>query len=168
MSEDINYADIAELRRQGYIQEANRLFFHQRGLAIEVHTADPDGGSVTIVDTGPLQRLLDGSPDLSDDDLAVLRRSLEKNTHEAVLGGVWDYRADPEGMCFSNDQIDPEKAIEPALEAERHREAREALFSSDVQPLWDMKLASLPGGLARQTAAREAFKDELRSKGIEP
>ena len=58
---DIKYLDIKEFRGHGYLQEANRLFFHPLGLALEV-MVDPDGNE--------------------------------------RLGGVWDYRDDPEGMNF--------------------------------------------------------------------
>jgi hypothetical protein len=34
--------DIKEFRELGYLQEANRLFFHPRGLALEIHV-DNDG-----------------------------------------------------------------------------------------------------------------------------
>lgn len=33
---EINRIDIAEFRRLGLLQEVNRLFFHPRGLALEV------------------------------------------------------------------------------------------------------------------------------------
>ncbi len=38
----MNYQSIQSLREQGYIQEANRLFFHPRGLALTVQV-DDDG-----------------------------------------------------------------------------------------------------------------------------
>jgi hypothetical protein len=37
--------DIAEFRESGYLQEANRLFFHPLGLALEV-IVDDDGNEV--------------------------------------------------------------------------------------------------------------------------
>lgn len=40
MSDEIKYLDVAEFRRLGYLQEANRLFFHPRGLALEIKVAD--------------------------------------------------------------------------------------------------------------------------------
>lgn len=39
---NIKYMDIKEFRDQGYLQEANRQFFHPLGLALEVHV-DNDG-----------------------------------------------------------------------------------------------------------------------------
>ena len=40
---EIKRIDIAEFRRLGLLQEANRLFFHPRGLALEVIVDDKDG-----------------------------------------------------------------------------------------------------------------------------
>ena len=62
MSNDIKRMDIAAFRSEGFLQEANRMFFHPLGLALEVHT--DENGSET-------------------------------------LGGVWDYRADPEGIYYA-------------------------------------------------------------------
>lgn len=63
MSDDIKRINPAEFREIGLLQEVNRLFFHPRGLALEM-VVDPDG--------------------------------IEH------LGGVWDYREDPEGMAFAD------------------------------------------------------------------
>jgi hypothetical protein len=38
----IKHMDVAEFRRQGFLQEANRQFFHPLGLALEI-TQRPDG-----------------------------------------------------------------------------------------------------------------------------
>lgn len=70
--------DIKEFRAKGYLQEANRLFFHPLGLALEVVVHD------------------DGTES---------------------LGGVWDFRDDPEGMMFDEEQLDPRKTAE--IEQER-------------------------------------------------
>jgi len=61
MSDHIKRIDIKEFREAGYLQEANRQFFHPLGLALEVVISD------------------DGT---------------EK------IGGIWDYRDDPEGIVF--------------------------------------------------------------------
>lgn len=68
----IKRMSIREFREQGFLQEANRLFFHPLGLALE------------IVQEG------DGSE---------------------RLGGVWDYRDDPEGVYFADGVIDYEKVL---------------------------------------------------------
>ena len=36
MIEEIKYMDIKEFREKGFLQEANRMFFHPLGLALEV------------------------------------------------------------------------------------------------------------------------------------
>lgn len=54
--------DPQEFHDEGYLQEANRMFFHPLGLALEVIT-DEEGNTVDI-------------------------------------GGIWDYRDEPEGMRY--------------------------------------------------------------------
>ncbi len=67
--QEITKIDIKEFRKLGFLQEVNRLFFHPRGLALEV--------------------------------------KIDDNGNES-LGGVWDYRDDPEGMIFGG-EINQEK-----------------------------------------------------------
>jgi hypothetical protein len=89
---DIKRMDIADFREQGFLQEANRQFFHPLGLALEVVT--------------------------------------DAETSEPVrLGGIWDYRDDPEGILFGGEiAVDPGKVASVAAEAERHRIPREAIL----------------------------------------
>jgi hypothetical protein len=51
-----------------------------------------------------------------------------------TLGGVWDYRDDPEGMIFSDDLVDPQKIANVAAERAKHVEARIALLGDVIQP----------------------------------
>ena len=52
------------------------------------------------------------------------------------LGGVWDYRDDPEGILFANDTLNPKKALDiQKLMAEKHS-TREALLGYVIQPLF--------------------------------
>jgi len=67
----IKRMDIAEFREKGFLQEANRLFFHPLGLALEI-----------VIEDDGTER----------------------------LGGIWDYRDDPEGVFFDQSAIDSEKA----------------------------------------------------------
>lgn len=95
---DIKRIDIAEFREKGFLQEANRLFFHPHGLALEV-VVNEDGTT--------------------------------------VLGGVWDYRDDPEGIIFGaplTSEMRRKRDI-VAAEQDRHREARLRLLGGVVQPL---------------------------------
>lgn len=63
----------------------------------------------------------------------------------AVISGIWDYRDDPEGMCFAPGMLTQEKADKVAAERARHAEVRKALFDmptsvekTDVQPIdWE-------------------------------
>ena len=68
--EDIKHMNIEEFTRLGFLQEANRKFFHPLGLALEV--------------------------------------IINKNGDEE-LGGIWDYRKDPEGNFFGNGTIRQDK-----------------------------------------------------------
>lgn len=40
MTNDIKRIDVAEFRRLGLLQEVNRLFFHPRGLALEINVGE--------------------------------------------------------------------------------------------------------------------------------
>jgi hypothetical protein len=68
--EDIKHMNIEEFTRLGFLQEANRKFFHPLGLALEV--------------------------------------VINKNGDEE-LGGIWDYRKDPEGNFFGPGTIRQDK-----------------------------------------------------------
>ncbi len=104
MSDEIKYIDIGEFCERGYLQEANRQFFHPLGLALEV-TVEEDGS--------------------------------------ARLGGVWDYREDPEGIVFDGPAdygpddygLDQAKALRVARDLEAHEAARRKMFGQIVQPL---------------------------------
>ena len=51
-----------------------------------------------------------------------------------ALGGIWDYRDDPEGMLFGDSDIDAQKADEIAqFIAKKHRE-RQSVLGFIVQP----------------------------------
>ena len=52
------------------------------------------------------------------------------------LGGVWDYRDDPEGIIFGEDIIDPEKARNVRQLSEEKAVPREALLGYVIQPLF--------------------------------
>ena len=71
MADNVKRMDLKDFVAQGFLQEANRQFFHKVGLALEV-IVDDDGTT--------------------------------------KMGGVWDYRDDPEGMLFSKGTMSEEKA----------------------------------------------------------
>ena len=87
---EVKKMSIKEFREKGFLQEANRLFFHPLGLALEISVDWPEG--------------------VTDED-KVLYKDNPFNHPEAVysLGGVWDYRDDPEGILFGDGIVDKNK-----------------------------------------------------------
>lgn len=99
MDVEIKHIDLQEFRDSGFLQEANRLFFHPRGLAMSIEV-DDDG-------------------------------------HVAALGDIWDYREDPEGIAYGDDQMTEEKAQLVEAERIRHLAVRSEMFGGSVQPVND-------------------------------
>lgn len=98
----IKLMDIKEFVELGLLQEVNRLFFHPRGLALQV----------TVSDDGSKYR----------------------------LDGVWDYREDPEGICFGN--LDPKvsnrKAVTVQQLLDSKAQFRQQNLGYVIQPLpWE-------------------------------
>lgn len=85
---------LGEFVEEGFLQEANRQFFHPVGLALEYWQFE--GG--------------------------------------ALLGGIWDYREDPEGMAFGPGVLSTVKAESVVAERRRHVEERIRLWGVVVQP----------------------------------
>lgn len=131
-TQERKYIDVSEFRKIGYLQEANRLFFHPHGLALEVKIQD-DEESFRKWLTEWFDSVPDG-PDHIDVALALLAEFGIKPGGES-LSGVWDDRDDAEGICFG-DPVDTDKIDAVAAERRSHRIAREVLFAcdSDVQP----------------------------------
>jgi hypothetical protein len=50
------------------------------------------------------------------------------------LGGIWDYRDDPEGIIFLGGAIDESKAVRVIEERARHAPARMKMFGQVIQP----------------------------------
>lgn len=93
--------NIGEFQEDGYLQEANRQFFHPLGLALEVVTDDETG--------------------------------------EKSLGGVWDYRDDPEGMFFGDLRDGESRRKANTVEAQRQKllPVRESVLGREggIQPI---------------------------------
>jgi hypothetical protein len=51
-----------------------------------------------------------------------------------TLGGVWDYRDDPEGVRYADDVIDKDKAAAVAVEWADHAVTRLATLGFTIQP----------------------------------
>lgn len=116
--------DIAEFRALGFLQEVNRLFFHPLGLALEIVVDDCrtcNGGGTELIKRG-------GAPEL------IKCRSCKGAGKTERLGGVWDYRDDPEGMAYGLPmKIDTDKVKSVEKEFKKHAEARVKLFNATVQ-----------------------------------
>lgn len=135
MSDEIKYMDVEEFRELGYLQEANRLFFHPVGLALEWDAGWTRATLGKFLEDRGWSLL--GAEALDDVWTFVRAAGLDK----ARISGVWDYRDDPEGIMYGrptengivDNPISAEKAACVQAEYERHVEAREALFGSVVQ-----------------------------------
>lgn len=134
---DRKYLDVGEFQRLGFLQEANRLFFHLHGLALEITMVDEEGWSeessfvLRIADaiheaeeTGPNAR-----------SYRALAREIADRLHppgSVFLSGVWDVRDDPEGVVmgsWSEEQVDRAHAV--AEERAHHTVARAEMFGAE-------------------------------------
>ncbi len=149
----VKHADINKLRDLGFIQEANRLFFHPHGLALEVTVVTDEQGdraystvSLLADDKATLDQLIDAERERRSEvddnsDLDALSHRIAEAKHHAVgdawISGVWDFREDPEGILFGDLPDDKAKKAESVASYRRlYRGAREALFGgTDVEPL---------------------------------
>lgn len=118
----VKHIDITEFREVGFLQEANRLFFHPRGLALEVTICDHCEGSGIEPGTNGIM---------------CQAGDLDCNGRGEWISGVWDYRDDPEGVIFGPDQLSFEKAKTVQAQLFNHLNAREKLGCDiiGVQPL---------------------------------
>ena len=119
---DIKHIDIKEFRERGYLQEANRRFFHPLGLALETTICDNCGGS--------------GYEPGSNNHCQGLR--LQEGGCDGKgewISGVWDYREDPEGITFDGIGLDVAKADAIDDEFDEHAGARIDLLGQVIQPV---------------------------------
>ena len=62
---------------------------------------------------------------------------VDEETGNERLGGIWDYREDPEGVIFA-DGIDGNKAVAVRSELIKREKAREEMMGSTIQPIdWE-------------------------------
>lgn len=149
----VKHLDIGEFRELGFLQEANRLFFHPHGLALEITVITPDGWD----DPGPaMQARVDAvaaslraagvAVDACEDAAKAVLTDMYP-VGSRYLSGVWDYREDPEGIVFGDWDDDEWVAKAEAVNAERRRhfdvradlfgvprEIRYAVTGADVEP----------------------------------
>ncbi len=134
--------DAAAFRDEGFLQEANRQFFHPHGLALET-TRVTDEPSVVLALTPEQFAAVRAAAEIaltaSDRDLwARFDAAVTYDIGATWISGCWDERDDPEGVVFGDEIEDKTaKAGRVVAERERHREARIALFGADtdIEPL---------------------------------
>lgn len=126
----INYIDVKEFRELGLLQEVNRRVLHPLGLAIEAQWSEDGTSAYCIVSKDILTTLANLYPH-EDDTLDAAWKSVGE-ARPGVLGGIWDYRTDAEGIRFEfrdfagNDQLPPKTAEEQKEEfAEKGQRVRE-------------------------------------------
>lgn len=59
----------------------------------------------------------------------------EGATGKVTLGGIWDFRSEPEGIVFVAGQLDPLKAERVEAARQEKSQARQKLQGSVVQPI---------------------------------
>lgn len=159
MSEDSNpvkYMDMDEFRDAGFLQEANRRFFHPLGIALEWNdgwtreglsnflvnvmrreaaAAAEDPEQITIEDVHPIT-------------IEMLWRFIsEAGLDKPRISGVWDYRDDPEGVVFSWEHMPRDEIISKAMsvteEFVKHLPARRALLGEEGMELSSVLVTSI-------------------------
>lgn len=127
----MKHIDIAEFQKLGYLQEANRLFFHPHGLALEVTVVDEGGLRPDDPIIESIEAALDEvRPDVGNADFAKQLAAALYPVGSKFLSGVWDDRDDPEGVYFGDEKAT--KAAEPKRERLRHALARAKFFGRGV------------------------------------
>lgn len=60
----------------------------------------------------------------------------------ARLGGIWDYRSDPEGMAFDDGMLSSSKALTVAVMRASKLQARRKMLGEDdgIQPVPDLEI----------------------------
>lgn len=99
--------DIKEFREKGFLQEANRLFFHPLGLALEVQIDYPNR--------------------ITEKEKSQYSDPIDHPNAIWKLGRIWDYRDDPEGMLFSDGTIKKERILQVEELRQSKKEVRASL-----------------------------------------
>jgi hypothetical protein len=143
MPDGIKYIDLDEFMEEGFLQEANRKFFHPLGLALQVTSeftrADFEKAMVA--------KGYQYGEDAMSNAWAGFQAVMGDGGSRTFLSAVWDYREDPEGMLFSLDDLRERggdvKAFKVEEERKKHLEVRHVDYGCDpetgVQPCpdWD-------------------------------
>ncbi len=67
---------------------------------------------------------------------------IDTDTGEAKLGGVWDYRDDPEGMAFADDVISASKCLTVSKMLQEKSQVRLDVLNYIIQPVPEVEDAS--------------------------
>lgn len=146
---NIKYVDIADWQKFGGLQEANRLFFHPHGWALEVTRITGEGWDepspamekrvkslADFLSTYKSTRLVTSQYD-NDTLLAKEILSFLHPNGSVHLSGIWDASDDPEGIVFGDW---PEEYVEKAKAVYERRqervETRFQLFGSRLGRHW--------------------------------
>ena len=126
------YMDIAAFKDLGHVQELNRLFLHPLGLALEVKRESlPWYARLWLRFRRLLARLAHRPVQEADDETG--------EWGPWTLGGIWDYRDDPEGVTFGGDYLDTNEAKKKAAFIAREQsiraEKRQERLGFNVQPM---------------------------------
>lgn len=131
---EVKRIPIKEFRALGFLQEVNRQFFHPHGLALEIVEEEciwckGEGKHQTHAGVGPMTVGQEAVGKLHicphcDGDGVTER-----------LGGIWDYREDPEGILYSDDQMSETKRLMVKEERDSHIGTRLALMKNVIQPV---------------------------------
>lgn len=126
------YLPIEEFSEGGYMQEANRQFFHSLGLALERREGFTKETALDFLKQHGVQF----GEDAIDCVWTFIRCAGMDKGH---LSGVWDSRDDPEGIVYAigSNGINPmseEKANKVVKEQIEKYKVRTAKFGWGVQP----------------------------------
>lgn len=104
------YMDLKEFREAGFLQEANRVFFHPLGVTLQmVWPKSEDETKVEVFSTNGQWEVISTSVDGSLvchytwNGLNAEKRAKEyaATLNKPYIEAILDYRDDPEGMIFS-------------------------------------------------------------------
>ena len=117
MTEKRKYMSVEEFQSSGVLQELNRRVLHPLGLALEVKRETRSWYRRLWLHTKSL----------------LMRTPLDNEAAKWEpwkLGGIWDYRDDPEGIIFGDEYLESEEALE-----------KSAIFSNLVESRWEDRVS---------------------------
>lgn len=148
MADEIKYMKITEFRESGYLHEVNRLLLHPLGLAMSIQLVKEDGRVIRVRESD-VRSMVDALTIVSeaiavtDSENSVRLKGIVELIQGAQrvqegdewFGDVWDYRDDPEGMCYGDDLLNAEKARGVAAMMFARRGERIKRLGYVIQPI---------------------------------